>query len=379
MLERYFVRPQTVDRIRALWLGPAIEQYVAWLAERRYAPRHVLRCVATLQRFNAFALRRGVHTWEQLPEHLSPFVKQHLRDRGAWCRSPKDRWTVSSQARTPVEQLLRLIVPEFVGTTRRLEPPFHASAPEFFEHLRQERGLRPASIRRYVYHLRLFETYLSRVGINELADLSPALLTAFLQEPGVRGARLGPSSMQGRGGALRVFLRYLHRQRVLAMDLSRAVPRGRTYRQATLPRAITWGEVARVLAVVDQRTPVGKRDYAILLLLATYGLRAGEVAALRLDDVDWPRAQIHVNARKNGHSTIYPLATDVGQALVAYLQSGRVAVADRQIFLRAVAPFTALTESCRGEPREPLPPRRRRRGAPGGLPHVPPHLRPAAG
>ena len=106
------------------------------------------------------------------------------------------------------------------------------------------------------------------------------------------------------------------------------VPRRRGYRQAKLPRAIAWSDVERVLAAVDRRTPVGRRDYAILLLLATYGLRAREVAALRLDDVDWARAQLHVTARKNGHSTMYPLATTAGHALVDYLKAGRPLVAD---------------------------------------------------
>jgi integrase/recombinase XerD len=81
--------------------------------------------------------------------------------------------------------------------------------------------------------------------------------------------------------------------------------------------------------LLDRRTPVGKRDYAILLLLATYGLRAREVASLRLEDIDWPRAQMHLTARTNGHSTIYPLATTVGHALVDYLKAGRPSVADR--------------------------------------------------
>lgn len=342
MLDRYFVRPQTLDHIRALWLGPAIEQYVGWLTERRIASRHVLRCVATLEHFDTFAQGRGVQTWEELPAHLGAFVEQRLRDRGAWCRSPKDRRTVLSQARTPVEQMLRLVIPGFVGTTRRLEPPFHASVPEFFEYLQRERGLRPESVRQYVYHLRLFEAYLQRAGVRALADISPALLAAFLTEPGLRGTRLGPDSMQGRSGTLRVFLRYLHRQQLIATDLSRAVPRRRGYRQAKLPRAIAWRDVERVLAAVDRRTPVGRRDYAILLLLATYGLRAREVAALRLDDVDWARAQLHVTARKNGHSTMYPLATTAGHALVDYLKAGRPLVADRHIFVRALAPFTPL-------------------------------------
>jgi len=123
----------------------------------------------------------------------------------------------------------------------------------------------------------------------------PTLLTAFLLEPGLQGKPLGPDGMQGRGGTLRLFLRYLHREGILSTDLSRAVPRRRAYRQSSLPRAITWSEVERVLAVPDRRAPIGKRDYAMLLLLATYGLRARDVAALQLGlwlralrDVDWP-------------------------------------------------------------------------------------------
>ena len=145
MLERYFVRPQTVDRIRALWLGPAIKHYVAWLTERRHAPRHVERCVATLERFDAFARGRGARTWDELPAHVAAFVEQHLRDRGAWCRTAKDRRTILSQARSPVEQLLRLLLPGFVGHTTRRAMPFAAGVPGFFEYLERARPPEPQS------------------------------------------------------------------------------------------------------------------------------------------------------------------------------------------------------------------------------------------
>jgi hypothetical protein len=98
-LEPYFVRPQTVDRIRALWLGPAIEQYVAWLTERRNALGHVRSCVATLERFNAFAQGQGARTWEYLSAHVGAFVEHELQERGAWGRSAKVRRTTLSQAR----------------------------------------------------------------------------------------------------------------------------------------------------------------------------------------------------------------------------------------------------------------------------------------
>ena len=103
-------------------------------------------------------------------------------------------------------------------------------------------------------------------------------------------------------GALRVLLRYLRRQEIIATDLSRAVPRGRTYKQAAIPRAIPWSDVERVLASVDRRSACGKRDYAVLMLFATYGLRAQEVAALELSAIDWPQSKFHVLGRKAGNA-----------------------------------------------------------------------------
>jgi integrase len=93
-----------------------------------------------------------------------------------------------------------------------------------------------------------------------------------------------------------------------------------------------------VLGAVDRRTACGKRDYAILLLLVTYGLRAREVAALTLDDIDWRRDRLAIPGRKAGHSTAFPLSAVAGEALVDYLRHGRPASTDRHVFFRAVAP-----------------------------------------
>jgi integrase len=92
--------------------------------------------------------------------------------------------------------------------------------------------------------------------------------------------------------------------------------RAQFYRLSSIPRSITWDEVGRVLAGVDRRAPCGKRDWAILMLLVTYGLRGREVAALTLDDIDWKRERLRVPERKAGHSTAFPLSVSVGEALV---------------------------------------------------------------
>lgn len=345
MLERYFLRPTTIDQVRASWITDAIEQYVAWLTERGYAARNVHSRVPILRHFGDFARAHGATRWAQLPAHVGPFVESWLRDRGHARATSEGRRRFANEVRGPIEQMLRLVVPGFTGSgrPRRTQEPFAIQAPAFFAYLRQERGLRDESILHYRHHLSQFEVYLHGIGLTELSALSPAVLGAFVAE---RSRRLGRTSLRDLCGVVRVLLRYLHRERVVPRDLGAAVESPQAYRLATLPRSIPWDAVRRMLEGVDRRTAVGRRDYAILLLLVTYGLRAREVAALTLDDLDWKRDRLRIPERKAGHSTAYPLSPVVGRALLAYLQEGRPATAARQVFFRVLAPPTPLTTAA---------------------------------
>jgi len=338
MLERYYALPGSMDRIRALWLGPAIEHYAAWLAERRISGARGRGCIEILIQFDRFAQGHGTREWSSLPALVDSFVAYRTRRRGR----PRDRHvlqTLQSQFRAPVEQLLRLVVPGYVGTVRRRPWPFSDSVPHFPDYLRDERGLRWPSIDGYAGHLRALERYLAKRGIAKLSQLTPQLISGYLTAHArqVRGRQLVRC-----GSGLRVFLRYLHREGILAKDLSRAVPRGRTYRDAGLPRAIPWKDIERAVVNIDRRSALGKRDYAIFLLLTTYGLRANEVASLKLDDLDWRSAQFRVVARKAGNTTVYPLSGTVGDAIVTYLREGRAECSDRHVFLTVRAPFRPL-------------------------------------
>ena len=142
---------------------------------------------------------------------------------------------------------------------------------------------------------------------------------------------------------MRVFFRYLYREAIVDRDLSASIEGPKQYRLSKVPRSISWNEVHKMLAVVDQRTDVGKRDYAILILLVTYGLRGCEVASLTLDDIDWKRERILVPERKAGHCTAYPLSSEAGNALVDYIQNSRPETTYRQVFLRAIAPRRPMT------------------------------------
>ena len=339
MLERYYSLPSSVDRIRALWLGPAIDRYAVWLAERRISSARARGCIEVLIQFDQFAQAQGAREWNSLPAHVESFVAQRMQRRDRRSRGRRTLQTRCSQFRLPVERLLRLVIPGYVGTVRHLAWPFPASVPHFPEYLRDERGLRSPTIQGYAHHLRALERYLSKAGIAELSQLTPRLITEFLT---TRTDQIHARELGRCGSNLRVFLRYLYRERILAKDLSRAVPRGRVYRNAAIPRAIPWGDVERVVASIDQRSPLGKRDYAILLLLATYGVRANEVASLKLDDLDWRGEQLHIVGRKGGNTTVYPLSGTVGGALIIYLREARPDCNDRHVFLTVRAPFRPL-------------------------------------
>jgi integrase/recombinase XerD len=347
MLERYFVKPRTVDRVRALWIGPEIERYVVWLAERGYGARSVLRRVPLLVAFGEFARLEGARSLADLPGYVDAFVDKRI-DESRDARRGMGQ-TLAKDIRGPVEQLLGLVVAGFEGAGRPHHGiPFADTVPGFFEYLTSERGLRPASVVSYRHHLDRFEAYLERVGVAGLHQLSPALLSAFVAER--CGAGLAKTTVREGCGVLRVFLRYAHREGLVRGDLWKTVGWPQAYRLSTIPRSISWDDVGKVLAAVDRRTPCGRRDYAILLLLVTYGLRGREVAALTLDDIDWKRERLAIPERKAGHSTAFPLSGSVGEALVDYLRHGRPNSPDRHVFFRAMAPLrpigTAAVSGC---------------------------------
>ena len=340
MLERYFIRPATIDRIRASWLGDAIEQYATWLTEQDYAARNIFVRIPILMRFGEFTRQHGANNWNQLPGYVEPFVRYRLKQSKTGA-SKRLREAAANGIRNPIQQLLRLILPEDfnIGLAQHGTDPFIDSAPSFFSFLRKERGLREATLVQYRHYLRLLEEYLRRLGVDALSDLSPSVISAFITES---GKAINKRSVQSLCSILKVFLRYLYRTGVLARDLSKQIESPRHYRLSNLPRSISSEQVRQILEAVDRRDSVGKRDYAILLLLVTYGLRAREVAALTLDDFDWKRDRLHVPGRKAGHSTIFPLSPVVGEAVLAYLQHGRPKTGARSIFFRGFAPYTPL-------------------------------------
>lgn len=343
MLEQYFVKPETIDKIRNSWIGSPIERYVCWLSEKGYSSSSIIRRVSKLLQFGEYAKARGAKNWDELPSHAQAFIDHWVAQHGKNCKSRAAVRSVANEASNPIQQMLRIALPGFIGLRSKRGKRYKLEYMlRFIDYLKEERGLKPTTIRNYQHYLWRVDEYLDRVGVTELSQLSPAIISALITDASFSS---GKEALYGVCNVLRLLLRYLQREKIINRDLSATVEQPQKYRLSEIPRSINWDQVRLMLETVDCRTPVGKRDYAILLLLVTYGLRAREIASLTLDDIDWKRERILVSERKAGHSTAYPLAPVVGNAIIDYIQRGRPQTTDRHLFFRPKAPQKPMTHS----------------------------------
>ncbi len=209
----------------------------------------------------------------------------------------------------------------------------------YADYLRTDRGLAKNSVRVYVPFIRDLLTSHTGQTDREAAELFD---TSTIRDFILRQTRnRSPEYARLLATALRSFFRFLFLSGLIPRDLSPSIPRVCRYRQVAPPAFLSPEEVERVLAATDRSTLTGRRDYAILLLLARLGLRAGEIVSLELDDIRWRTAEIIV--RSKGRTVDHlPLLSDIGEALAAYLHDRRCVSASRRVFLRILAPRIGL-------------------------------------
>lgn len=341
MLEDYYLKPKTVDRIRQSWIAIEIERYLAWMEEQRHAVRTIHRRIPLLVQFGDYAKERGATSVSDLENHVSDFVR-YFEERSHLGRSDDRQKIFKREVHGCIRQMLSIVLPGYDGRprSRRTYAPRFGFMEGFLSFLREERGLSKASLRVYDYSLGVLQSYLDRIGVADISELSPPILSSFVIDT---KDRLGKASLSRVLSPIRIMLKYLYRERLLERDLSAVVEMPHSYELANLPRSISWDEVRKMLEAVDLRTSVGRRDYAILLLLVTYGLRAREVAAITLDDIDWKNERLLVRERKAGHSTGYPLSSVVGGAILEYLKKDRPKTSERALFFCMQAPVTPMS------------------------------------
>jgi integrase/recombinase XerD len=218
-------------------------------------------------------------------------------------------------------------------------PQASALVSDYYRYLVSERALTEAVAGKYA---RLAGEFLLACGQPDgpgLEDLAAAWVTDYVVAQ-CRGRP--PGSAKFVVTALRSLLRYLFLAGHVRRQLAGAVPTVAHWGAGSLPRALPAPTVAALLASCDRSTPMGRRDRAILVLLARLGLRAGEVVGLELDDLDWAAGEISVRGKGDRRDRL-PLPADVGEALAGYLHDGRPPTGCRRVFLRLSAPVTGLT------------------------------------
>ena len=230
----------------------------------------------------------------------------------------------------------RNVIPAPKVPQRRAERWEHLDA--FLHWLRQHRGLRDTSIEQYEWRIR---TLLLALGDDpETYDAARVRNTILDRLETASRGQVG-----GEASALRMYLRFLGSNGLCRPELVHAVPTIPRLRGESLPRHVGQDDVERMIATCDVTTPMGMRDRAALLLLARLALRAGDVAGLNLDDIDWDRAVIRVSG-KSRRETELPLPQDVGDALRDYILKARPRSDEMKVFLRCRAPYWPVSRAC---------------------------------
>jgi site-specific recombinase XerD len=313
------------------------------LVVNRYAPSMQRRYVWLSRRFMEFLEARELPIEGVRDPFMDEFVRWELpKWKVRLGRAPRDVLAWRARYQTAIHMLLRVVHrrwPIQPEPTTALEWFHRGIVNGYANWMRELRGLSEVTCSARVVQALGFLTFLGSGGTSaNITRLSVRQIDAYvlLRSQGKRRATIESDLV-----ALRSFLRYLHGSGRICQDLSSCVIGPRVYDKEQIPSALPQESVNRILEVTHRDTsPTGIRDYALLTLLATYGLRAGEVVALRLDDIDWKREVLHLRHSKTGSYSELPLLSEPGEAVLRYLEKVRPKSEYREVFLKLCAPYS---------------------------------------
>jgi site-specific recombinase XerD len=313
-------------------LSPYIEPYLTQVKEQGYALASMYEQVSVLKMFARWLNRSGLGVRDMNEAVTGDFL----------CRVVKSRYPKNAASST-LRRLLALL--RRIGATPPAKPacpsPSEQLTCSYERFLLAERALTQGTV---AWHRRFVIRFLSekfRDGPLRLSQIRAVDVTAFVQR---HAHRYGPAEAENLVAATRSFLRYLHYKGLVDSDLSLAVPKVACWSFATVPKHLLPGQVRQMLRHCDRSTALGRRDYAVLLLLARLGLRACEVVRLDLEDIDWENARITV-CGKGGNWAQLPLPADAARAIARYVRHDRPRCACRRVFIRDYAPIGGLNSA----------------------------------
>ena len=335
MLSEFFDSAVRIDALRAGPAGTLFEGFAQALFQAGYAEITARRHIRAAEHFIYWANRQGLSVRSLTERSLERFGC-HLRRCRCRRYGHAHRLNLLHGARLFLGRLQEVGFIAVAAVEHTAHDPALLTA--FREWMRLQRGTCEGTVDNYAIHIR---ELLRRLG-EEPQRFDARSLRQFVLEASQTS---GWATAKKCTTALRMFLRFLIAEGRCASGLEAAIPVLAHWRLSTLPRYLQAEEVERLIESCDPRSPVERRDRAILLLLARLGLRAGDIVQLRLSDLDWKGAWIHV-CGKGRRQTRLPLTQEVGQALVAYLEGGRPRTQSEAVFVRSRAPFQPFRSHC---------------------------------
>lgn len=322
------------QEIEAAGFMPVLEALAAKLHSQGYAAATLAFYDQAAVHFAYWMARRHFHPSQVSEAHLTNFLSRHL----ARCRCPfggvRQDKTVHAALRH-FDVVLSSAGPQ-VSNPDNKPDVLRFEIQRFDDYLRTASGLQEAT---RIYRRRYVREFLHAFfpdGAVEMSRLAPRDVVGYVAR---RAACLKPTSAKVLASSLRSYFRFLRLHGKCEEALALAVPAPATHRLASLPRILTDAQVGRLLAAFDRRTVAGRRDYAIARCFTNLGLRAEEVARLRLDDIDWRQGILRIAGSKSRRDDELPLSGLVGRAIAAYIRRGRPQTPTRQVFLRVRPPI----------------------------------------
>lgn len=335
MLEKYFKTTLTCERLRRGSVGVHLDAWIDHMSSHGYAWFTIKLYVGWLVHFGRWLDRSRIALADVDDETIARFAS-HLRR----CRCKGEyRGIRCAHGPEVIAGAVRLL--EFARHIGLARPPAPPEVPSvivaFEEWMRAHRGTAPRTLADY----RLYVTRLLESGIR-VEDLHAEQLRDHV----LRMAQPRRAQAKVMVRALRMFVRFLVATGRTDAHLDGAIPSVAYWRLATLPVHLAASDIQRMVASCPA-TPIGRRDRAVVLLLSRLGLRRGDLAALRIDDLDWANGRVHVRG-KAVRSVWLPLPQMVGDAILGYLRRGRPRSSSLNVFLRACAPHRPLSSSAFG-------------------------------
>jgi integrase/recombinase XerD len=328
----YFTTPSSSEKLRAGILAPHLDGFAAWLWERGYSQATAQPYLRVVADFSRWLERRGFSARDADETHARQFLSLRRRRR-----LHRGDWAALRLAIRYMREL-GIVAPASAAVVDEHVSLEHA----FATYLLREKGVAPATEKNYGREIAEFLRHRFRGRRIDAAALRARDLHRFVTW---RAQHVAPTRVKLTVTALRAFCQFLRFRGDTASDLASSVLTVPKWRLSTLPKSIPQEQVEQIVAQCDRRTVVGRRNFAILLLLARLGLRASEVVALTLDDIDWDAGELTVQGKGRRVERL-PLPQDVGQALAAYLKRGRPRCSTRNVFVRAHAPFVGFSSAA---------------------------------